>query len=130
MVMTNRVLVVDALSAGSGQRRSSRDSIGCGPRTVAGVFEEHNIPCRIYRVEEILDKRSLLRKFDHAAISAMTMDLPAITKFVKLWRGSRTHGRIIIGGPISANPFHLKELNPDVIVIGEGSCGQDNGWNH
>ncbi|MCK5390638.1 MAG: hypothetical protein KAJ36_09110, partial [Candidatus Thorarchaeota archaeon] len=63
--MTDRVLVVDALSAGSGQRRSSRDSIGCGPRTVAGVFEKHNIPCRIHRVEEILDKRTLLRKFDH-----------------------------------------------------------------
>ncbi len=122
MVMTNRVLVIDALSAGSGQRRSSRDSIGCGPRTIAGVFEKHNIPCRIHRVEEILDKRTLLRKFDHVAISAMTMDLPAVTKFVKLWRGSRTHGRIIIGGPISANPFHLKELNPDVIVIGEGEA--------
>ncbi len=122
MVMTNRVLVVDALSAGSGQRRSSRDSIGCGPRTVAGVFEKHNIPCKIHRVEEILDKRTLLRKFDHVAISAMTMDLPAVTKFVRLWRGSRTQGRIIIGGPISANPFHLKELNPDVIVMGEGEA--------
>ena len=118
--MSDRVLIVDALSAGSGQRRSSRDSIGCGPRSIAGVFEKYDIPCQIYRVEELLEKRAILRKFSHAAISAMSMDLPAVTKFVKLWRGSRTHGRIIIGGPISADPLSLKELNPDVIVIGEG----------
>ncbi|MGY5872713.1 MAG: radical SAM protein [Candidatus Thorarchaeota archaeon] len=123
--MSDRVLIVDALSAGSGQRRSSRDSIGCGPRAVAGVLEKHNIPCRIHRIEEILDKRTLLRKFDHVAVSAMTMDLPAVTKFVKLWRGSRTHGRILIGGPISADPLSLKELNPDVIVIGEGEATLD-----
>jgi radical SAM superfamily enzyme YgiQ (UPF0313 family) len=116
------VLVVDALSAGTGQRRSSRDSIGCGPRAIAGVFEKHNIPCKIHRVEEILDKRTLLRKFDHTAISAMTMDNSAVTKFVKLWRGSRSHGRILIGGPISANPQSLKDLNPDVIVRGEGEA--------
>ena len=120
--MSNRVLIVDALSAGSGQRRSSRDSIGCGPRTIAGVFENHNFLCQIYRVEEVLEKRSILRKFDHAAISAMTMDLPAVTKFVKLWRSSRSQGRIIIGGPISADPMALKELNPDVIVMGEGEA--------
>jgi len=120
--MSDKVLIVDALSAGSGQRRSSRDSIGCGPRTIAGVLEKHNIPCRIYRVEEILEKRAILRKFDHTAISAMTMDFPAVTNFVKLWRGSRSQGRIIIGGPIAADPLALKELNPDVIVMGEGEA--------
>lgn len=123
--MSDKVLILDALSAGSGQRRSSRDSIGCGPRTIAGVFEKHNIPCQIHRVEEVLDKRSLLRKFGHVAISAMTMDLPAVSKFVKLWRGSRSQGRIIIGGPISSDPLSLKELNPDVIVRGEGEATLD-----
>ncbi|MHA1786677.1 MAG: B12-binding domain-containing radical SAM protein [Candidatus Thorarchaeota archaeon] len=120
--MSDRVLILDALSAGSGHRRSSRDSIGCGPRTIAGVFEKHNIPCQIHRVEEVLEKRALLRKFGHVAISAMTMDLPAVTKFVKLWRGSRIQGRIIIGGPISSDPLSLKDLNPDVIVMGEGEA--------
>jgi len=120
--MSDRVLILDALSAGSGQRRSSRDSIGCGPRSVAGIFERHNIQCRIYRVEEIFEKRTLLRKFDHVAISAMTMDFPAVSKFVKLWRGSRTQGRILIGGPISADPQSLNNLTPDAIVIGEGEA--------
>jgi radical SAM superfamily enzyme YgiQ (UPF0313 family) len=118
--MSDTVLILDALSAGSGQRRSSRDSIGCGPRTIAGVFEKHDIPCQIHRVEEMLEKRTLLRKFSHVAISAMTMDFPAVSKFVKLWRGSRNQGRIVIGGPITSDPLSLKELNPDVIIIGEG----------
>ncbi len=120
--MSTRVLIVDALSAGSGQRRSSRDSIGCGPRAIAGVFEKHKVSCKIHRVEDILEKSSVLKKFDHAAISAMTMDLPAITKFVRLWRSSRARGKIIIGGPIASNPRNLRELTPDVIVRGEGEA--------
>ncbi|MHA2153292.1 MAG: hypothetical protein ACXAAQ_15050, partial [Candidatus Thorarchaeota archaeon] len=75
-------VTVDALSAGSGQRSSSRDSIGCGPRTVAGVFEKHDIESRIHRVEDVLAKRGFLRKFDHIAISAMTMDWMATQKMV------------------------------------------------
>jgi len=123
--MTDRVLIVDALSAGSGQRRSSRDSIGCGPRAVAGVFEKHGIPCNIHRVEEILNKNALVRKFNHVAVSAMTMDLPAVTKLVKLWRSSHRQGRVLIGGPIATSPMSLKDLNPDVIVIGEGEATLD-----
>ncbi len=123
--MTDRVLIVDALSAGLGQRRSSRDSIGCGPRTIAGVFEKHRIPCNIHRVEEIFSKGTLLRKYNHVAVSAMTMDLPAVTKLVKLWRNSKRQGRILIGGPIAAAPETLEELNPDVIVIGEGEVTLD-----
>ena len=123
--MTDRVLIVDALSAGTGQRRSSRDSIGCGPRTVAGVFEKHGIPCQIHRIEEIFDKNTLLRKFSHVAVSAMTMDLPAVIKLVRLWRSSRRQGRILIGGPIAADSKRLIDLNPDVIVIGEGEATLD-----
>jgi len=123
--MTDRVLIVDALSAGSGQRRSSRDSIGCGPRSVAGVFEKHSIPCNIHRVEDILNKTTLIRRFSHVAVSAMTMDLPAVTKLVKLWRNSRRQGRVLIGGPITSAPDSLKDANPDVIVIGEGEATLD-----
>ena len=35
-----KLLLVDALSAGQGSRKSSRDVIGAGPRTIAGVVEE------------------------------------------------------------------------------------------
>jgi len=120
--MSARVLIVDALSAGSGQRRSSRDSIGCGPRSIAGIFEKYDIACNIHRVEDILQKKTILRKFDHIAISAMTMDLPAVAKLVRLCRSTHTTGRIIIGGPIATNPQDLRELRPNVIVRGEGEA--------
>jgi radical SAM superfamily enzyme YgiQ (UPF0313 family) len=125
--MKNRILIVDALSAGSGLRSSSRDSIGCGPRTVAGVFEKYNQECRIHRVEDILAKRGLLRRFDHIAVSAMTMDLVAAQKVVRLWKQNNPKGRVIIGGPIAAEPtLVLKEIKPDVVVIGEGEATLDN----
>ncbi|MFW9868282.1 MAG: B12-binding domain-containing radical SAM protein [Candidatus Thorarchaeota archaeon] len=125
-IMKDRILIVDALSAGSGQRSSSRDSIGCGPRTVAGLFEKHQLDCRIHRVEDILSKRSLLRRFDHMAVSAMTMDLSATKKVVRLWRQANQKGRVIIGGPISAEPERtLTEIKPDIVVIGEGEATLD-----
>jgi len=119
--MTDRILIVDALSAGTGRRTSSRDSVGCGPRTVAGVFEKHDIGCRIYRVEDLLAKRGPLRKFEHMAVSAMTMDWVAIQKLVQMWRQVKPKGKVMIGGPISAEPERvLREIKPDVVVIGEG----------
>lgn len=125
--MKSRILIVDALSAGSGQRSSSRDSIGCGPRTVTGVFEKYNLECRIHRVEDSLTKRGLLRRFDHLAVSAMTMDVVAVQKVVRLWRQVHPKGKVIIGGPIAAEPtMLLKEIKPDVVVIGEGEATLDN----
>jgi hypothetical protein len=41
--MSDKVLIIDALSSGSGLRQSSRDAIGCGPRAIAGVFENKRI---------------------------------------------------------------------------------------
>ena len=124
--MSGRVLIVDALSAGSGQRTSSRDSIGCGPRAVAGVFEKHGIQCTIRRVDEVLPKRGTLKRFNHLAVSAMTMDQIAVQKMVKLWRQFRQTGRVLLGGPIAADPENiLKQIRPDVLVIGEGEATLD-----
>lgn len=125
-IMSGRVLIVDALSAGSGQRTSSRDSIGCGPRAVAGVFEKRGIQCTIRRVEEVLPKKGILKRFDHLAVSAMTMDQIAVQKMVKLWRQFRQKGRVLLGGPIAAEPDNiLKQIRPDVLVIGEGEVTLD-----
>ncbi len=125
--MKSRILIVDALSAGSGQRSSSRDSIGCGPRSVAGVFEKNNLECRIHRVEDVLTKRGFLRRFDHLAISAMTMDLVVTQKVVRLWRQFHPKGKVIIGGPIAAEPtMILNEIKLDVVVIGEGEATLEN----
>ncbi|MHA2352527.1 MAG: B12-binding domain-containing radical SAM protein [Candidatus Thorarchaeota archaeon] len=124
--MSDRVLIVDALSAGSGQRTSSRDSIGCGPRAVAGVFEKHGIQCAIRRVDEVLPKKGILKRFDHLAVSAMTMDQIAVQKMVKLWRQFRQKGRVLLGGSIAAEPENiLKQIRPDVLVVGEGEATLD-----
>ena len=119
--MTDDILVVDALSAGTGQRRSSRDSIGCGPRSVAGVLETHGINCRITRVEALIQNPGKVRRFDHLAVSAMTMDLPIVKRVITLWRKNRSKGKVLLGGPIASAPASvLKDTKPDVLVIGEG----------
>lgn len=124
--MSGQVLIVDALSAGSGLRTSSRDSIGCGPRAVAGVLEKHQVQSRIHRVEDIISKKGALKQFDHLAVSAMTMDKQAVQKIVKNWRQNRPKGKVLIGGPIAAEPDRiLKLIRPDVLVIGEGEATLD-----
>lgn len=115
------VLIVDALSAGTGLRRSSRDSIGCGPRAIAGVYEKHGIMCKIIRVESLLETPSKVRRFDHLAVSAMSMDSPVVRQVFTVWRKNRSRRKILLGGPIASDPIRvLKELKPDVLVIGEG----------
>jgi radical SAM superfamily enzyme YgiQ (UPF0313 family) len=122
--MSNRILIIDALSAGTGHRDSSRDSIGCGPRAIAGIFEKHHIETRIHRAEEALATPRILKQFDHLAVSAMSMDFPAVRQVVKQWR-NRIHsppGRVVIGGPIASNPGVLNDLAADVLVRGEGEA--------
>ena len=119
--MTDKILIVDALGSGSGQRRSSRDSIGCGPRTIAGVLEKHDVTSKIVRAEDIPASNGTLRGFTHLAISAMTMDLAITQQIVHFWRKSRPRGRVIIGGPIATGAEKIfQELQPDLYVIGEG----------
>lgn len=124
--MTERILIVDALAAGSGKRTSSRDSIGCGPRAVAGVFEKSDIPCRIMRAEQLLEKPARMKRFSHLAISAMTMDFSATRSLIGSWRYRQPAGKIIVGGPIAQGKERiLKSLKPDVLVIGEGEATLD-----
>ncbi|MFX1559449.1 MAG: B12-binding domain-containing radical SAM protein, partial [Promethearchaeota archaeon] len=121
--MSDGILIVDALSAGKGQRTSSRDSIGCGPRAIAGVFEKHRIQCNIHRAEDVLGKKSILKQFDHLAVSAMTMDQVAVQKIAKRWRRVKPRGRFLLGGPIAADSeVILKQTRPDILVIGEGEA--------
>jgi radical SAM superfamily enzyme YgiQ (UPF0313 family) len=123
--MSERVLIVDALSAGDGRRTSSRDSIGCGPRAIAGVFEKNQIGCKIIRVEEITS-RAQFRGFGHLALSAMTMDFSVSHKVANLWRYSRPNGTLLVGGPISSDvATTLEQIRPDVLIVGEGEATLD-----
>jgi len=124
--MQSGVLIVDALSAGTGRRTSSRDSIGCGPRSVAGVLELNEIRCRIARAESVLSNPGVMKNFQHIAISAMTMDLPVVRKIAGKWRRSNPRGKMLLGGPVTSDPISvLKALKPDVLVLGEGEATLD-----
>jgi len=119
--MSGRVLIVDSLAAGSGRRRTSRDTIGVGPRSVAGVLERNRVECRIVRSEDLLERPSRMRRFDHLAVSAMSMDKATAAQVIRLWRGMKSKGTVMVGGPISSSPDSvLRDLKPDVLVIGEG----------
>jgi radical SAM superfamily enzyme YgiQ (UPF0313 family) len=90
------------------------------------VLEKYRIQSTIRRAEEVLSKKSILKQFDHLAVSAMTMDLIAVQKIVKNWRQYRPKGRVLLGGPIAADPeIILKQIRPDVLVIGEGEATFD-----
>ncbi len=118
--MVESILIVDALAAGHGRRKSSRDSIGCGPRTIAGIFEANDLECRIIRSEDITSRRQL-KRFSHLTISAMTMDIDSCRHVIQSWRRANKSGLVIVGGPIALDPKPvLKALHPDVLVIGEG----------
>jgi radical SAM superfamily enzyme YgiQ (UPF0313 family) len=60
------------------------------------------------------------------AVSSMKMDWVSTQKMVQMWRQAKSKGRVIIGGPIAAEPERvLEEIKPDVVVIGEGEATLD-----
>jgi radical SAM superfamily enzyme YgiQ (UPF0313 family) len=77
-------------------------------------------------VDEVLLKKGVLKRFDHLAVSAMTMDQIAVQKMVKVWRQYRQKGRVLLGGPIAADSENiLKQIRPDILVVGEGEATLD-----
>ena len=114
-----KLLIVDALASGKGSRLTTRDVIGAGPRTVAGVLEKHEYAPVIFPVERYL-KRSFNSEHDVLLVSGMTSDIPAIQKVIRKWRkGSK--GSVIIGGPSTSEPERIwRKTGADVAVIGEG----------
>ncbi len=114
------VLIVDALGTGSGRRRFSRNSIGSGPRAIAGVLERLDYTVKIMTGEFALLHPRKLFSATNLAISGMTMDMPAIFKIVKKWYKRRDR-RVLIGGPVTSDPSHiLSKDKRSILVIGEG----------
>ena len=72
-----KALIVDALASGKGTRKATRDVIGAGPRTVAGVLEAHGHEARIAPVEQYLSQASYAG-YDALLVSGMTSDLQAV----------------------------------------------------
>ena len=113
-------LIVDTLASGKGTRLTSRDVIGAGPRTVAGVLEKHGMEPTIVPVERYLREKNETQGFDVLLISGMTSDITAMGKTIRKWRRGN-NGSVIIGGPASSEPERvLKRTGADIAITGEG----------
>jgi len=113
-------LIVDALASGRGEKASTRDVIGAGPRSVAGVLEGRGIEVRIRQAEELLGRGAHPQGHDLLLISGMTPDLPAVRRVIRGWRKAGG-GPVIVGGPIASDPRDaLIRAGGDIAIIGEG----------
>ncbi|NHJ48952.1 MAG: B12-binding domain-containing radical SAM protein [Asgard group archaeon] len=113
------VAIVDATAAGKGRRRFTRDAIGCGVRSICGILEQNNIPCKIFLAEDVLTN-GFPKKYSTLFVSGMSMDMIAIRRVIGKWRKHNT-GKVVIGGPITSElEESLKTTKADLIVIGEG----------
>ena len=113
-----KALIVDALASGKGTRVATRDVIGAGPRTVAGVLETHGYEARITPVEFYL-RQNGDANYDALLVSGMTSDLQAIQRTVKKWRRN-SEGPVLLGGPAASDPERaLLKTGADLAVVGE-----------
>jgi radical SAM superfamily enzyme YgiQ (UPF0313 family) len=112
-------LIVDTLASGKGTRHSTRDVIGAGPRSVAGVLESMSLEPDIIPVEAYL-AGYCSTQYDLILISGMTSDIQAIRKVSRKWRKERKRP-VIIGGPAASEPRRiLRKTGGDIAVTGEG----------
>lgn len=113
-------LIVDALASGRGKRLATRDAIGVGPRSVAGVLEGRGLEPRIALAESVLGGDVSLVGHDLLLVSGMTSDFRAIRRVVSKWR-AESGGPVLIGGPIASEPRRaLLKGGADLCVVGEG----------
>ena len=111
-----KVLLVDALASVKGERKTTRDVIGAGPRALAGILEPRGIEVTIVEAETILNGE-FSKEFNLLLTSGMTGDIPAIRRVVSRWDG----GPALIGGPVTSDPEQaLRKTKCDIAVIGEG----------
>jgi radical SAM superfamily enzyme YgiQ (UPF0313 family) len=115
-----KALIVDALAYGRGARIATRDVIGAGPRTIAGVLESSGIKARIVPVGKFLGEDHVLEDYDVLLVSAMTSDAVAARRAIKIWR-EKYEGLVLVGGPIASDPeWALRKIGADIAVTGEG----------
>lgn len=115
-------LVVDALAAGKGRRRTTLDVIGAGPRTICGVLEIKGMRPSLTRVETVLSGDFSVEGFDFLLASGMKNDSVAVRNLIAMWR-RKNKGPVLIGGPISSEPLKvLYRTKGDIAILGEGEA--------
>ena len=114
-----QIAVIDALARSRGERYTSFDVVGCGPRIVAGIAEEFGT-VELYPYEKAVKNTHSLLKKDVIMFSAMSSDYPALYKLVSQLRGKGFRGNVVVGGPISFEYARLLRSGLiDFVVIGE-----------
>ena len=109
-------LIVDALASGKGERKTTKDALGAGPRAIAGILISKGINVRVVESERI-SKNFPFSEYDCLLLSGMSMDLPSIREIITNWH----NGPVLIGGPVTAEPEKaLLKSGADIAVIGEG----------
>ncbi|NHI92641.1 MAG: radical SAM protein [Candidatus Lokiarchaeota archaeon] len=124
LLLDLKILISDILATGKGLKSFTRDFIGAGPRTVAGILKKYGIKSEISLFNESNSKK--MKDFDILMISAMSMDAQACKILIKNWRAIKdgNYNPIILGGPIVCSSDHLiKNLNFDLGLIGEAELG-------
>jgi radical SAM superfamily enzyme YgiQ (UPF0313 family) len=112
-------LIVDALASGKGVRKTTRDVIGAGPRTVAGILEALGVQTQLISVEDFLEGYKI-SEYDSLFISGMSSDISAIQRTVRKWR-KNGRGIVVIGGPVASEPLRvLERTGGDIAITGEG----------
>ncbi len=114
-----RVLLVDCLARGKGERKATLDVVGVGPRSISGVLEREGVDVRIYVFEELASNPAVMLDYDVLMVSAMSSDKGCATRTLRYWREYGS-GPAIIGGPISEEYSLLLDKGFDLIVVGEG----------
>ncbi|MFX0099957.1 MAG: B12-binding domain-containing radical SAM protein [Candidatus Hodarchaeota archaeon] len=119
-----RVLVIDALTLGTGQRHFTRDFIGAGPRMVASTLRHCNQDVSLIRGEDFLENSSIHSKnHDICFISAMSMDKTSVLNIARKWKKKNDNrgNFVLVGGPIASGyEIFIRDPNIDFAVIGEG----------
>jgi radical SAM superfamily enzyme YgiQ (UPF0313 family) len=114
-------IIVDSLAVERGFKRFTRDVIGAGPRTIAGVLEQLGFECKISTTERVFEDQAFLSDFDVLMCSGMTMDIPSMRKIVDIWRRVNNDKVAIAGGPAAADPYQLlRKADYNLVVISEG----------
>jgi len=113
-------LIVDALAAGKSSRIVTRDVIGAGPRSIAGIIESEGFEPKIVTSEIFLKTKFDSENYSILLISGMSSDIQSIRKIIKKWRSKNT-GAVIVGGPVTSQfESVFRKLNADIGVVGEG----------
>jgi len=96
-------------------RHSTKDVIGAGARTIAGILEERNLGVKIMDRMPQVDR---LQEVDVLMVSGMSINRRDCIRLINLWRRV-SKSPAILGGPIACDPSMIR-YGFNLAIIGEG----------